>query len=298
MSLTAVQGSVDDAFDHCARLADAHYENFPVASLLLPEEKRPYLQAVYAFSRIADDFADEGDRPTDERLADLDDWEEQLQRCYRGEAEHPVFIALRETVSRIDLPLQLFLDLLEAFRRDVMQHRYETFDELLDYCRCSANPVGRIVLRIFGHRDEALFPLSDNVCTALQLTNFWQDVAVDREKDRLYIPLDDMEIHGYDLGRWKAGLADESFGRLMAFEVSRTRQMFLRGSELPSRVERELQLELKLVWLGGMRILKKLEGIGYDVFRGRPSLTLLDKLTILSRGLFVSDLTRSGRRKS
>ena len=291
------QHSVDEAFAYCASLTEAHYENFPVASLFLPAEKRPYVQALYAFSRSADDFADESHRSTQERLDALNAWEDQLLQCYEGNGEHPVFVALRETVKNLNLPIDPFKDLLSAFKRDVVQNRYNTFDDLLSYCACSANPVGRLVLMIFGYRDEKLLQLSDHICTALQLANFWQDIAIDRQKDRLYIPLEDMERFGYSLGEWKNGILGNTFKELMKFQVERTRELFYRGAELPSLVERDLQLELKLVWFGGMSILKKLDRIKYDVVHHRPVLKGFNKAMILLRALFVNNLTRFGKKK-
>jgi squalene synthase HpnC len=289
--------SLDEAFEYCAAITNAHYENFPVASFFLPEEKRPYIQAIYAFSRTADDLADEMSRTKEERLKLLNEWEEKLLLCYEGHAQHPIFIALCETVKRLSLPLDLLRDLLSAFKRDVTQNRYETFEDLLSYCKCSANPVGRLVLMIFGYREEELFTLSDHLCTALQLANFWQDVAVDLKNDRLYLPLEDVENFGYSIQSWKHGIVDDNFRNLMNYEVKRTRELFYAAAELPSLVERDLQLELKLIWFGGMTILKKLEKVHYDVFHHRPRLKTNDKLWVLAKGLFSNDLTHYGRRK-
>jgi len=289
--------SVDEAFAFCAALTEAHYENFPVASLFMPQDKRQYIQAVYAFSRTADDVADELVLPKEERLARLDDWERQLVECYEGKTTHPVFIALNETVTNMGIPIEPLKDLLVAFKRDVTQNRYESFEDLLSYCRCSANPVGRLVLMIFNQRDEKLLALSDDICTALQLANFWQDVAVDREKDRLYIPLEDMRSRGYTIEDWSRRRVDTRFQELMKFEVERTREMFYRGAELPALVEKELQIELRLVWFGGMTILRKLDRIQYDVFSRRPALGSFDKFMILARALFKSNLSSFGRKK-
>ena len=288
----------DEAFDYCAKITNAHYENFPVASLFLPEEKRPYIQAIYAFSRTADDFADELDRPAEDRLADLKSWEEKLRSCYAGEAEHPVFVALRETVTNLDIPIEPLLDLLTAFRRDVLQNRYETFEDLLSYCRCSANPVGRLVLMIFGTRDEELFLLSDRICTALQLANFWQDISRDRAINRLYVPLEDFRRFGASLDGWREGLVNDDIRTMIKFEVARTKELFYNGAELPSLVLPELQLELRLVWFGGMTILKKIESGKYDVFQRRPELNAVDKFLILVRGMFSKNLMRFGRKRS
>lgn len=290
--------SLEAAFAYCAAVTEAHYENFPVASLFLPEDRRPYIQAIYAFSRAADDFADEPGRGgTDERLRLLGSWEEQLERCHQGEASHPVFVALGETFRQLGLPVQPFRDLLAAFRRDVVQNRYRTYEDLRSYCACSANPVGRLVLMIFGYSDPALFELSDAVCTALQLTNFWQDLGVDRERDRLYLPLEDMHRFGYSLGDWERRTVNDAFRAMMKFQTERTRELFWSGATLPARVNKDLEIELKLVWLGGMAILRKLERSRYDAFRRRPRLTMLDKALVLGKTLIVRDLARQGRKK-
>ncbi len=289
--------SVDEAFEYCAHITNAHYENFPVASLFLPAEKRPYIQAIYAFSRAADDFADEGKLNPEYRTALLDDWEDKLRRCYEGSADHPVFIALQETVRKNDIPIELLKDLITAFKRDVVQNRYETFEDLLSYCACSANPVGRLVLLIFGYREEELLICSDAICTALQLANFWQDVEVDKMKDRLYLPLDEMKQYGYSIEDWKHSVYNEEFTRLMKFQLERTRELFYSGAELPSLVNNDLQLELKLVWFGGMSILKKIDRVKYNVYAQRPKLTTSNKVMVFLRGLFMNDLSRYGKKK-
>ncbi len=289
--------TLDAAFEYCAGVTNAHYENFPVASLFLPEGKRHYLQAIYAFSRIADDFADESVMETGKRMELLNDWEEKLVHCYEGEASHPVFIALNDTVNKLNIPIEPLRDLLTAFKQDVSQNRYETFEELLGYCRCSANPVGRLVLMIFGYREEEMYKLSDNICTALQLANFWQDISVDVLKDRLYLPLEDMKRYGVSVEDWKMGANSGKFKELIKFEVDRTREMFYAGSELPEMVDRDLQLELKLVWFGGMGILKKIERMKYKVQKERPHLTTMNKIMILLKGLFINSVSTYGRKK-
>jgi len=289
--------TVDEAFAYCASVTNAHYENFPVASFFLPAEKRPYIQSIYAFSRLADDMADEDSLTETERLDALNLWEFQLQECYEGRAEHPVFIALHESIQKLNIPIEPLRNLITAFKRDVVQNRYQTFDELLGYCSCSANPVGRLVLLIFGYRDEELFLLSDKICTALQLTNFWQDIATDLRKDRLYIPMEDMQSFGYLLEDWKKENYDESFRKLLRFEINRTRELFYEGAALPIRVDRDLELELKLIWLGGMTILKQIEKVNYNVFEQHPVLNLPQKLTILLKGFWHNDLTRYKRKK-
>jgi len=277
---------VEAAYAACRRLARRHYENFPVASYLVPRDKRDALAAIYAFARCADDFADEGGAGAvkpEARLQQLADWRQKLGDCYKGHADHPVFLALSDAARRFQLSLQHFEDLLRAFELDVRVKRHSDFSSLLAYCSCSANPVGRLVLKLFGHREAELVALSDNICTALQLTNFWQDVAVDLERDRVYLPLEDMARFEYSLDDLRAARVDERWRRLLAFELARTREMFARGRPLVTEVTPSLRLQLRMTWLGGMRILDKIEEAEYDVFRSRPSLGRLDFLGLLVR---------------
>jgi squalene synthase HpnC len=277
--------TIQDAFAHCARIAREHYENFPVASLFLPRERRPYVASIYAFARLADDMADEGTVVPEERLKRLDAREEMLDASYRGEAHHPVFVALAETASAKQIPKNLFSDLLAAFRMDVTRSRYGTFDDLLGYCRLSANPVGRLVLHVFDDVDEPKMALSDHICTALQLANFWQDTAVDREKGRIYVPLEDLERFRYTENEFCRGVEDSRFRDLMRFEVERTRKLFMDGKPLVQRATPDLRFELALTWNGGMAILKKIEQAGYAVHAKRQHLSLLDKLSVLGSAL-------------
>lgn len=267
--------ALDEAFKRCETLARAHYENFPVG-LFVPKEKRPYVHALYAFMRTADDFADE---PVYEgqRVVRLDEWAARLDEAYEGRADDPIFVALAETVRRLEIPQALLTDLLSAFRQDTSKRRYETWDELLDYCRRSANPVGRLVLLVFGQRDRELELLSDRVCTALQLANHWQDIAVDLAKDRIYVPRERLDAHGLSEDDLKAARVDEPFRALMHDLVARTRRLFADGRPLCERVGRDLRFELRLTWLGGVGILDRIEAVGYDVFRRRPQHGLLDK---------------------
>jgi squalene synthase HpnC len=289
--------NLDEAFAYCAKITNDHYENFPVASLFLPQDKRQYIQAIYAFARTADDFADELNRTPSERLSLLDEWEAQLQKCYEtSETTHPVFTALAETVHSLDIPVDPLRDLITAFKMDVTKNRYATFDEVLQYCRHSANPVGRLVLMIFGYRDEYLYSLSDHICTALQLANFWQDIPVDLKKNRIYIPQTDLQQFGYSEDDLRGHAMDERFRKLLKFEVERTREIFYAGSKLPSLVDRDLRLELRLIWFGGMSILHTIERSRYDVFRQRPELGVWNKVAILIRGLFIRDLTTYKRK--
>ena len=266
-------------------VAREHYENFPVASLFLPRERRPYVAAIYAFARLADDMADEGTLSPEQRLKELNSWEEKLRGCYRGTADHPVFIALAETASVKQIPEKLFTDLLAAFRMDVTRFRYATFDDLLGYCHLSANPIGRLVLHVFDDADESKMALSDQICTGLQLTNFWQDVSVDRQKGRIYVPLEDLERFRYTEEEFCRAVDDGRFRDLLRFEVDRTRKLFAEGKPLVRHVTPELRFELALTWNGGMTILKKIEQAGFSVLTKRQHLSLLDKLSVFGLAL-------------
>ncbi|HVD93549.1 MAG TPA: squalene synthase HpnC [Vicinamibacterales bacterium] len=278
------------AYAYCERLARSHYENFPVASRLLPARMRPHIAAIYAFARLADDMADEGDRPPADRLADLDAWDACLNAAAlgaveRGEPHAEVFLALRHTIETCGLPVQLFHDLVSAFRQDVTTTRYATWDDLMDYCRRSANPVGRLVLRVAGYDRADLDASSDAVCTALQLTNFWQDLEVDWRKGRVYVP-------GSVLASASASTDDLAARRITAEwrtaldEVTaRTRALFGSGRAVCDAVGGRLGLELRATWIGGSRILDKLEASGFDVFRRRPTLTAADAPAVLWRTL-------------
>ena len=287
-STPATPISVAAAFAHCEKIARAHYENFPVGSLLIPKAMRKHVYSIYAFARTADDFADEGydtKITPAERLELLDDWERQLEACYQGQATHPIFIALAETVRALNLPAQLFKDLLSAFKQDVIKSRYATFDKVLDYCRRSANPVGRLILLLFGYREEKLHQLSDHICTALQLANFWQDVSVDLLKDRIYLPQDELAKFGLSEDELLAHNFDQRYADLLKFEVARTWQLFKAGKSLPKLVRGRLSFELKLTWQGGTRILELIEWMGYDTLSHRPKITKFDKMVLLTRAI-------------
>ncbi|HKV40625.1 MAG TPA: squalene synthase HpnC [Blastocatellia bacterium] len=280
----ARQWSIESAYQFCERLARSHYENFPVGSVLVKKDLRKYFYSIYAFARIADDFADEGydqGYTQEERLEWLARWKEMLADAYRGQAGHPVFMALADTAGEFDLPKELFDDLLSAFSQDVVRRRYGTFDELLDYCRRSANPIGRLILLLFGYSDPDLLAASDQICTGLQLANHWQDAGIDLEKDRVYLPLEDMSRFGVTIDGLKSRKATEEFRSLMAFETSRARELFAGGKPLCTSVPGRLGLELRVVWLGGSRILDLLEKGRYDVFENRPEITGAGKLRIL-----------------
>jgi squalene synthase HpnC len=275
--------SLEESYAHCEALARAHYENFPVGSWLLPDDKRKHLWAIYAFARMADDFADEAQYLDNLRLPLLENWEGQLLQSMWRKPQHPVFIALKDTIETFRLPVEPFQDLLMAFKMDVVVDRYKTFDDLLGYCQLSANPVGQLVLSVFGYKDPVIHELSDHICTALQLTNHWQDLAIDAKKGRIYVPQEDMARHGYGEEQLRGGVADEAFRRVMADLVGRTRSLFEAGRPLLDRVGKDLSYEMRLVWLGGTAILKRIEAVNYDVFRARPTLGMGAKAALLAR---------------
>jgi squalene synthase HpnC len=272
---------VGDAYAYCERLAREHYENFPVASVLLPAAMRPHVAAVYAFARIADDMADEGVRPAADRLADLARWRERLRASLSGAplpGPHPqVFEAVSHSIAGRRLPVRLFEDLVSAFEQDVTVTRYATWADVLDYCRRSANPVGRLVLRIAGYEDEALDRASDAVCTALQLANFWQDLEVDWQKDRLYVPADVYQPAGARLDDLASGSFTPAWRAALEEAGRRTRGLFQDGRSVCDGVRGRLRIELRATWLGGTRILEKLEALRFDVLGSRrPSLGIAD----------------------
>jgi phytoene synthase len=232
---------------------------------------------VYAFARIADDFADEGDDPQSVRLSNLDDWLAKLDGAYEGKAEHPVFIAVRETAERTGVPKSLFADLLTAFRMDVTRNRYRSAAELLQYCTYSANPVGRIVLHIFDGANPRSCLYSDMICTGLQLANFAQDLSVDWSRGRLYVPLDDLEGFGYTEDDLKKGTVDRRFMEIMKMQVERARALLIQGSPLVGEAPRAIRFELALTVRGGLAILKRVERTGFDVLHRRPVVPVLEK---------------------
>jgi phytoene synthase len=277
------------AYAECERLARAHYENFPVASWLVPPRMRPHIAALYAFARTADDFADEGQRPAAERLRLLDQWQNRLHACVTERApDDRAFLALGATIRACHLPVSLFDDLLSAFRQDITTHRYDTWDDLLDYCRRSANPVGRLVLRIAGYDDTRLDRSSDALCTALQLTNFWQDLERDWQKGRLYVPLEEMAAGGAHVQDHDDRRLTEQWRRTLRRAGARTRQSFEAGRDVCDGVTGRLRHELRLTWLGGTRILDRLERVGYNVFETRPTLGIADAPPLALRALWWS----------
>jgi squalene synthase HpnC len=280
-----VSRQIRESYQYCEQLAFSHYENFPVASLLIPRQKRKHVAAIYAFARIADDYADEPGLIAAERLEKLRAWEQQLSECYGGKAIHPVFVALGETANEFSIPQGLFHRLLKAFGSDVTTTRYEVFNDVLAYCTNSANPVGRLVLLLFGYVDEHLAILSDHICTALQLTNFWQDLSVDLAKDRIYLPLEDLRRFGVTVEELRSRKASEAFRHLMEFEVERTASLFEQGKPLLREVGKDLRLQLRMTWLGGMEILSKIRRRDFDVLSHRPVLSGLDNARLVLKAI-------------
>jgi squalene synthase HpnC len=287
--------SLAASYAACERISREHYENFPVASRLMPKRLRPHVAAVYAFARAADDVADEpGPRPA-ERLRMLDEWADRLHAPRRtvmsasSDSRLPtpdlIFAALHDTIARFELPIGLFDDLLSAFRQDVSTARYATWAELLDYCRRSANPVGRIVLRLFGYRDGALDAQSDAVCTALQLTNFWQDLAVDWSRGRLYVPESEWSSAGASIADLDRAAWTPEWQAAVTGCARTTQGLFDAGRGVCDGVGGRLRYELRATWLGGTRILERLEANDFDVFARRPRLGRRDAVVIAWRAL-------------
>jgi squalene synthase HpnC len=274
----AIPPPLVNAYAACAVIAESHYENFPVASRLLPPAMRPHVAAVYAFARIADDMADEGDAPAAERQERLDAWQQRLHAA-AGDSSGPpsdradlVLAALGHTIRSCELPLGLFDDLISAFRQDTRATRYLSWDEVLDYCRRSANPIGRLVLRIAGHRDEALDRSSDALCTALQLTNFWQDFGHDWRAGRLYVPRDVQQACGAIEADLSGACLTAPWSRAIEACATVTRAQFQSGRAVCDGVRGRLRLELRFTWLGGWRILERVLRSRHDLLRSRPAI--------------------------
>jgi len=265
-------------------MAVDHYENFPVASILLPKRLRRAVEIIYHFARQADDFADEGDLPDTERLASLDAFRAELNRISAHETPlTPLFADVANIVQQHQLPLQLFHDLLDAFSQDVVKKRYANFDEVLDYCRRSANPVGRLLLYLYEEATPQNLIYSDAICTSLQLINFWQDVKKDYAINRIYLPLDDMARFGVTEADIAEGRVDATWQKLMQFQTRRAREMMNSGKPLGTILTGRIGLEMRLIIAGGLRILAKLDGVRYDVYQKRPTLRPFDWVIMLFR---------------
>jgi squalene synthase HpnC len=273
---------LEDAYLYCERLARSHYENFSVATWFLPKRLRQHFYNVYAYCRISDDLGDEtGDREVSLQL--LNEWESELNACYAGNPRHPVFVAMAGTVREFGIPKQTFADLLTAFRQDQRITRYESFDDLLGYCRYSANPVGHLVLYLCGYRDGERQQLSDYTCTALQLANFWQDVSADYEKGRIYLPLEDLRKYKVTKEDIAGKNNTSAFREMMHFEVQRAREWFARGLPLAGKVSRELAIDIELFSHGGQEILNAIERQDCAVLGRRPVISKRRKLAVVAR---------------
>jgi squalene synthase HpnC len=274
--------SLEDSQEYCRRLARTHYENFSVATWFLPKKLRQDFLNVYAYCRISDDLGDEvGDAAT--ALVLLDEWQAELDACYIGNPRHPVFVALAETVRQFDIPKHEFSDLLIAFRQDQTVTRFETFDDLLGYCRYSANPVGHLVLYLCSYHDAGRQQLADYTCTALQLANFWQDVGVDYAKGRIYLPLEDLRRYSVSEEDLAQNRNTPAFCEMMKFEVERARQWFERGLPLLDKVDSELAVDVDLFSRGGQQILRAIERQRFAVLGRRPVISKTRKLALVAR---------------
>lgn len=281
-AIPAAAPTLEEARAYCRRLATSHYENFSVATWFLPKHLRQHFYNVYAYCRISDDLGDEvGDPGASLEL--LDQWETELSACYEGNPRHPVFVALAETVGVFEIPQHEFSDLLRAFRADQITTRYHTFDDVLAYCRNSANPVGHLVLYLCGYRDPERQALSDRTCTALQLANFWQDVSVDYSKGRVYLPLEDLRRYAVSEDDIAQNSNTAAFCEMMKFEVERAREWFEEGLLLVEKVNKELAVDLELFTRGGQEILNAIERQGFAVLGRRPSISKSRKLALVAR---------------
>ncbi|HUR37226.1 MAG TPA: squalene synthase HpnC [Terriglobales bacterium] len=280
--IPATAPTLEEAFAYCERLAKSHYENFSVATWFLPAHLKQHFYNVYAYCRISDDLGDEvGDAQAS--LALFDEWEAELNACYAGSPLHPVFVALAKTVREFDIPKQTFADLLTAFRQDQTITRFATFDDVLAYCRYSANPVGHLVLYLGGYRDAERQRLSDFTCTALQLANFWQDVNVDWQKGRVYLPQEDLHRFGVTEQQIAERRFTPQLRDLMRFEVERARDWFTKGLPLIQQISPELALDIELFSRGGQEILNAIEQQDFDVLCSRPAISKLKKLWLVLR---------------
>jgi len=267
--------SVEEAYAYCGQLTRSHYENFPVGSVLIPKHLRPHVHAIYAFARTADDFADEPGLTTQERLSQLQCWEENLLTCQQN-PKGPIFTALSHTLTTQEIPIQLCQDLLTAFRMDVNHNRHSSLEELHHYCKYSANPVGRLILHLFGYRTKWAADHADAICSALQLANFWQDVGVDYSRDRIYLPTEEMSKFGVTETDLMHKRLSPQFRDLLRYLIQHTEDLFHQGFPLLTHVTGRLRYELRITWLGGMSILKKITQNDHDVFQKRPTVNKSD----------------------
>lgn len=276
---------LENAYKNSLTFAKSHYENFPVVLFTIPKEIRKHIAVVYQFARQADDIADEGNFATETRLEKLNEYENDFNLSLNGTPKNDFWLALKNTIEKFSIEEKLFLDLISAFKQDVIKNRYETFEELLDYCSRSANPVGRILLKIFNVNNIEAITASDKICTALQLTNFYQDISIDILKNRIYLPKEKMKLFGVEEQQIKNKIADENFKRLLKTLLEESKIMFEEGKNIHRYIPINFQLQMKMTILGGEKILEKISLIDYDVFNKRPKLSKKDFAIILLNGL-------------
>jgi len=279
-----------EAFKYCENIARKHYENFPVG-LFVPKKSRKHVYSIYAFARSADDIADNEIIPIEERIQGLKDYMLLLEECYTVSPSEAIFIALKETIKEYDIPKELLLNLLKAFMMDLEKTRYNTFEEILFYCTHSANPVGRLILILHSKADDTTFSFSDSVCTALQITNFLQDISLDILKDRIYFPLDDFKKHGYSEQDYFNKKVTPAFENILNNQIERTAALYAHGSNLIKHLKGKLKFEIILTLSGGWQILKKVKQYKASLFFDRPKLNLYDKISILIRSILKWILT-------
>lgn len=278
---------LESAYGNALKFASSHYENFPVASFLIPNRLRKHIAAIYWFARTADDFADEGNYSIEQRLDLLNQFEEKFHTLLSGNFTNEFELALHNTITKVNLSPSLFIDLLKAFKQDVVKKKYNNYDELLNYCKLSANPVGRLILELFNIRNETAFSFSDDICTALQLTNFYQDIAIDYGKGRIYIPLDEMKRFGVDEKIFEKKENNLNFKQLLAFNIERTEKLFKSGRNLLQFLPSRLRFEIKLTILGGLEILHKIIKSDFDVFHKRQKLNTFDWIKLVLKASII-----------
>lgn len=285
--MRVVNQNISKAYDQALTFASKHYENFPVVSLLLPRTLRKHVAIIYWFARTADDIADEGSIAEKERLKNLNEFEKSFTELLNKKFQSPFHEALYHTITEKSLTTQLFYDLLKAFKQDVVKKSYKNFDEVLDYCKYSANPIGRLMLELFGLRNEQAFFCSDHVCTALQLTNFYQDIEIDYAKGRIYIAENEMRMFNVTHNHFAERINDSSFARLLEYNVNRAQLMFREGRKILSYLKGRFRYEIKWTILGGELILSKIRKNGYKIFNLRPSLTKRDFVALFIWSFFL-----------
>ena len=284
-------GSLEDAQRYCTKIAKAHYENFIISNWFTPTNIKQHIENIYAFCRFGDDLGDDAPFPPEERLLLLNEWENDLNRGFskdnngkfKGIPRHPIIKAIRHTASTFEIPIEPFLKLIKAFKMDQTKNEYNTWDELREYCVHSADPVGHLFLYVYGHDDEKLREISDYTCTALQLANHWQDISRDLEQNRIYMPIEDMEKHGYNLEMYKNKDVNENWTELMKFQVERAREWFAKGEELWQLVDPMLAVDLQMFTMGGVAILDSIEKLKFNTWKKRPKVSRFKQLWMLRR---------------